>query len=47
MFSEPSVQCDSKLYLFKAVAGRREKPMIMVNYKGKEKQFICQDEGYR
>jgi hypothetical protein len=29
------------------VAGPGEKPMIMVNYKGEEKQIICQDEGYR
>ena len=27
--------------------GPGEKPMNMINYKGEEKQIICQDEGYR
>jgi hypothetical protein len=29
------------------MAGPGEKPMNVVNYKGEEKQIICQDEEYR
>ncbi|WOL01975.1 heat shock cognate 70 kDa protein 2-like [Canna indica] len=38
-FSDPSVQSDMKLWPFKVVAGPGDKPMIVVQYKGEEKQF--------
>ncbi|XP_022988553.1 heat shock 70 kDa protein [Cucurbita maxima] len=41
--SDPSVQSDMKLWPFKVVAGPGEKPMIIVNYKGEEKQFAPEE----
>ncbi|CAL9771313.1 unnamed protein product [Musa acuminata subsp. burmannicoides] len=38
-FSDPSVQSDMKLWPFKVIAGPGDKPMIVVQYKGEEKQF--------
>ncbi|KAL0929173.1 hypothetical protein M5K25_001117 [Dendrobium thyrsiflorum] len=38
-FSDPSVQSDMKLWPFKVIAGPGDKPMIVVTYKGEEKQF--------
>ncbi|KAH6777713.1 heat shock cognate protein 70-1 [Perilla frutescens var. frutescens] len=39
-FSEPSVQSDMKMWPFKVIpGGPGEKPMIVVTYKGEEKQF--------
>jgi heat shock protein 1/8 len=38
-FSDPSVQNDMKLWPFKLVPGPGDKPMIVVRYKGEEKQF--------
>jgi len=42
-FSDPSVQSDMKLWPFKVVAGPGDKPMIVVNYKGEEKQFSAEE----
>ncbi|KAG5062595.1 hypothetical protein JHK85_003778 [Glycine max] len=41
--SDPSVHSDMKLWPFKVIAGAGEKPMIGVNYKGKEKQFSTEE----
>ncbi|XP_027352003.1 heat shock cognate 70 kDa protein-like isoform X3 [Abrus precatorius] len=41
--SDPSVQSDMKLWPFKIIAGAGEKPMIVVNYKGEEKQFAAEE----
>ncbi|XP_047090515.1 heat shock 70 kDa protein 4-like isoform X2 [Lolium rigidum] len=41
--SDPSVQSDMKLWPFKVVAGPAEKPMIVVKYKGEEKQFAAEE----
>ncbi|OMO85623.1 Heat shock protein 70 family [Corchorus capsularis] len=38
-FSDPSVQSDMKLWPFKVIPGPGDKPMIVVQYKGEEKQF--------
>ncbi|XP_021298179.1 heat shock 70 kDa protein 5 [Herrania umbratica] len=38
-FSDPSVQSDIKLWPFKVIPGPGDKPMIVVRYKGEEKQF--------
>jgi heat shock protein 1/8 len=38
-FSDPSVQNDMKLWPFKVIPGPGDKPMIVVRYKGEEKQF--------
>ncbi|GMN63579.1 hypothetical protein TIFTF001_032665 [Ficus carica] len=38
-YSDPSVQADMKLWPFKVVPGPGDKPMIVVRYKGEEKQF--------
>lgn len=38
-FTDPSVQNDMKLWPFKVVPGSGDKPMIVVRYKGEEKQF--------
>ncbi|KAK8959938.1 Heat shock cognate 70 kDa protein 2 [Platanthera guangdongensis] len=38
-FSDPSVQSDMKLWPFKVIPGAGDKPMIVVTYKGEEKQF--------
>ncbi|XP_066388273.1 heat shock cognate 70 kDa protein-like [Miscanthus floridulus] len=42
-FSAESVQQDVKLWPFKVVAGRDDRPMIMVQYKGKERQFMPEE----
>uniref|UniRef100_J3M7V9 Uncharacterized protein n=1 Tax=Oryza brachyantha TaxID=4533 RepID=J3M7V9_ORYBR len=42
-FSDPSVQSDMKLWPFKVVAGPGDKPMIVVQYKGEEKQFSAEE----
>ncbi|CAK9186840.1 unnamed protein product [Ilex paraguariensis] len=42
-FSDSSVQSDMKLWPFKVVAGPGEKPMIVVHYKGDEKQFSAEE----
>ncbi|KAK1357285.1 hypothetical protein POM88_050541 [Heracleum sosnowskyi] len=41
--SDPSVSSDIKLWPFKVVPGAQEKPMIVVNYKGEEKQFAAEE----
>ncbi|CAA0832131.1 Probable mediator of RNA polymerase II transcription subunit 37e [Striga hermonthica] len=38
-YSDASVQADIKLWPFKVVPGPTNKPMIVVSYKGEEKQF--------
>lgn len=42
-FTDPSVQSDMKLWPFKVIAGPGEKPMIVVNYKGEQKQFAPEE----
>ncbi|RHN73571.1 putative Heat shock protein 70 family [Medicago truncatula] len=42
-FSDPSVQCDMKLWPFKIISGLGEKPMIGVNYNGEDKQFAAEE----
>ncbi|XVF86313.1 hypothetical protein PTKIN_Ptkin18bG0029600 [Pterospermum kingtungense] len=42
-FSDPSVQADMKHWPFKVVAGPGDKPMIVVTYKGEEKQFAAEE----
>ncbi|CAM8954849.1 unnamed protein product [Rhodiola kirilowii] len=42
-FSDPSVQSDMKLWPFKVIAGPSDKPMIVVDYKGEEKQFVAEE----
>ncbi|CAH8379615.1 unnamed protein product [Eruca vesicaria subsp. sativa] len=42
-FSDSSVQSDMKLWPFKIISGAAEKPMIVVNYKGEEKQFAAEE----
>ncbi|KAL4589923.1 hypothetical protein LXL04_002835 [Taraxacum kok-saghyz] len=42
-FTDPSVQSDMKLWPFKVISGPGEKPMIVVNYKGEEKQFAPEE----
>ncbi|KAJ6322786.1 hypothetical protein OIU77_012599 [Salix suchowensis] len=42
-FSDPSVQSDAKLWPFKVIAGPGDKPMIVVTYKGEEKQFAAEE----
>ncbi|KAL0552080.1 hypothetical protein IC582_011175 [Cucumis melo] len=41
--SDPSVQSDMKLWPFKVVAGPGDKPMIVVTYKGEDKQFAPEE----
>ncbi|KAJ7955660.1 Heat shock 70 kDa protein [Quillaja saponaria] len=41
-FSDPSVQSDMKLWPFKVIPGP-DKPMIVVNYKGEDKQFSAEE----
>ncbi|KAK3411143.1 heat shock 70 kDa protein [Eucalyptus grandis] len=38
-FSDPSVQADMKHWPFRVVSGPGDKPMIVVTFKGEEKQF--------
>uniref|UniRef100_A0A6N2M5E8 Uncharacterized protein n=1 Tax=Salix viminalis TaxID=40686 RepID=A0A6N2M5E8_SALVM len=42
-YSEPSVQSDMKHWPFKVVPGPGDKPMIVVKYKGEEKQFAAEE----
>ena len=42
-FSDPSVQSDMLHWPFKVVAGPGDKPMIVVHYKGEEKQFAPEE----
>ncbi|XP_052135713.1 heat shock cognate 70 kDa protein-like [Oryza glaberrima] len=42
-FSDESVQQDIKLWPFKVVAGREDKPMIVERHEGKEKQFMPEE----
>ncbi|XP_047341506.1 heat shock cognate 70 kDa protein-like [Impatiens glandulifera] len=42
-FSDPLVQSDIKTWPFKVISGLNDKPMIVVNYKGEEKQFCAEE----
>lgn len=42
-FTDPSVQSDMKLWPFKVISGPGDKPMIVVHYKGEEKQFAPEE----
>lgn len=42
-FSDPSVQSDMKLWPFKVISGPGDKPMIVVNYKGEQKEFAPEE----
>ena len=42
-FTDASVQSDIKLWPFKVFSGPGDKPMIVVNYKGEEKQFATEE----
>ncbi|XP_065871061.1 heat shock 70 kDa protein 4-like [Euphorbia lathyris] len=42
-FSDPTVQSDLKLWPFRVIAGDDDKPMIVVSYKGEEKQFAAEE----
>ncbi|XP_075669174.1 heat shock cognate 70 kDa protein-like [Castanea sativa] len=42
-FSDPLVQNDINLWPFKVIKGPGDKPMIVVNYKGKEKRFAAKE----
>ncbi|XP_077238157.1 heat shock 70 kDa protein 4-like [Tasmannia lanceolata] len=42
-FSDPSVQSDMKHWPFKVISGPGDKPMIVVQYKGEEKQFAAEE----
>lgn len=42
-FTDASVQSDIKLWPFKVVSGPGDKPMIVVTYKGEEKQFAAEE----
>ncbi|BFG38605.1 hypothetical protein CerSpe_248790 [Prunus speciosa] len=42
-FSDATVQNDIKCWPFKVVEGPADKPMIVVNHKGEEKQFAAED----
>nr|XP_023909297.1 heat shock cognate 70 kDa protein-like isoform X2 [Quercus suber] len=42
-FSDPLVQSDINLWPFKVIKGPSDKPMIVVNYKGKEKHFAAEE----
>lgn len=41
--SDASVQSDMKLWPFKVIPGPADKPMIVVNYKGEDKQFAAKE----
>ena len=46
-FSDPSVKSDIKLWPFKVESGPDEKPLIVVKFKGEEKQLHAEDiSGY-
>ncbi|WZZ78814.1 hypothetical protein YC2023_099386 [Brassica napus] len=42
-FSDSSVQSHMKLWPFKIIPGHADKPVIVVNYKGEEKQFAAEE----
>ncbi|KAG2621542.1 hypothetical protein PVAP13_3NG318000 [Panicum virgatum] len=42
-FTDASVQSDIKLWPFKVISGPGEKPMIVVQHKGEEKQFAAEE----
>ncbi|KAK4431889.1 Heat shock protein [Sesamum alatum] len=42
-FTDPSVQSDMKLWPFKVIPGPGDKPMIVVSYKGEQKQFAAEE----
>uniref|UniRef100_A0A6M2EHH7 Uncharacterized protein n=1 Tax=Populus davidiana TaxID=266767 RepID=A0A6M2EHH7_9ROSI len=42
-FSDVAVQSDIQHWPFKVVAGPRDKPMIVVNYKSEERQFAAEE----
>nr|P24629.1 RecName: Full=Heat shock cognate 70 kDa protein 1 [Solanum lycopersicum]CAA37970.1 heat shock protein cognate 70 [Solanum lycopersicum] len=42
-FSDASVQEDMKLWPFKVIPGPGDKPMIVVTYKGEEKEFAAEE----
>ncbi|CAL4938759.1 unnamed protein product [Urochloa decumbens] len=42
-FSEKTVHEDAKLWPFKVIAGRDDKPMVVVQYQGKERQFTPEE----
>ncbi|CAA7033632.1 unnamed protein product [Microthlaspi erraticum] len=42
-FSDSSVQSDMKLWPFKIIPGPADKPMIVVNYKGEDKEFAAEE----
>ncbi|MBA0629661.1 hypothetical protein Godav_024180, partial [Gossypium davidsonii] len=42
-FTDSSVQSDIKLWPYKVIAGSGDKPMIIVSYKGKDKQFSTEE----
>ncbi|CAA6656820.1 unnamed protein product [Spirodela intermedia] len=42
-FTDSSVQSDIKLWPFKVVPGPGDKPMIVVQYKGEDKQFAAEE----
>ncbi|CAD5166636.1 unnamed protein product [Musa acuminata subsp. malaccensis] len=42
-FSDASVQSDIKLWPFGVIAGPGDKPMIVVQYRGEEKQFAAEE----
>ncbi|KAL6273450.1 hypothetical protein ACE6H2_024142 [Prunus campanulata] len=42
-FSDETVQNDIKCWPFKVIEGPADKPMIVVNHKGEEKQFVAED----
>ncbi|KAL6907630.1 hypothetical protein ACP4OV_002669 [Aristida adscensionis] len=42
-FSDKIVQEDIKLWPFKVIAGREDRPTIVVQYKGEEKQFSAEE----
>ncbi|KAL3535136.1 hypothetical protein ACH5RR_003597 [Cinchona calisaya] len=42
-YSDPSVQSDMKLWPFKVIPGPADKPVIVVHYKGEEKQFTPEE----
>ncbi|KAF8718737.1 hypothetical protein HU200_025038 [Digitaria exilis] len=42
-FSDEIVQEDIKLWPFKVIPGRQDRPMIVVQYKGKEKHFSAEE----
>ncbi|CAN6565593.1 unnamed protein product [Malus baccata var. baccata] len=42
-FSDPSVQRDMEHWPFKVISGPGDKPMIVVTYKGEEKQFTAEE----